>query len=456
MKYSFVVILFLAFSVHSSVLFSDNFSDPVQTHLDWNANMQDHMNLNFNDNRLLVTNSNTQFSGLVITELSQKPDTFTLSVQISGSSQEANGAGVLFCYQGTGLNGYLFNIQGNNLVAVQKYTSGGHSSLFQKQSAYLTSVSNELKIVKVGGGFHVFINGEYEGGFSDSEYSSGDIALLAPPSSQTYFESVALTTEYEPPSPRNKFITSFEGDGALVGWSHLSPDPGSQITEEDGVLKMVTDSQGVGVLYYVSIDLENFAARTVVSHRSGNTNQLYGLFLMGEPVGNVPMAFFGIAGFRQYAVYEADGVSPVVLQPSNKIRGTALKQDGNTHFFLDTLDVVKISDRDHYIFMVNGDTLGRLPEVDFAIKGIGIFGHKGMELFYEYFGVEEGSEIPDYIRVIRTPMVKHGNIQNRRGGTFDLLGRRINTEMDSRLRSDVLKPSGVYISDHEGRKLIVR
>ncbi|KMQ53003.1 hypothetical protein CHISP_0224 [Chitinispirillum alkaliphilum] len=450
------LLLISGLPVQSTLIFSDDFSNPALSDLNWSANMPNYVTLGYSDDKLTIKNNHHNYSGLVTHALpsSDKRDTFTLSVDMIGDPHNSSGMGVMFCLQGAGLiEGYGLHVQGN-LLYVRKYTGSENGVIFQKNSGYINQDRNEFKISKGGSDFYIFVNGELEGTFTDSQYESGDIAFMVPPSSELVVDRVKKEHVFDIGESRSSFVTSFDGDGTLAGWTRLG-DPTTEVTEEDNVLKVQTSSSTDGFYYSVNVDVENFVARTVVSHRKGDNRSFYGLFLMGYSGENISVACFGVNGSRNYATFLPDG-STFIPSPSTRVRGAALVHDGETYYYQDTLEIYKAEGSAEYVFRINGKPLSRFTNVQFDISGVGIFAYEDLELQFDYFGVAEGEELPN-TSIINRPVVRREFlIEKRDMGTFDLRGRKVNTTPGSGFIREAPRSSGMYLNDKDGKKIIIR
>ncbi|MDG5817043.1 hypothetical protein QA601_18240 [Chitinispirillales bacterium ANBcel5] len=438
-------ILIVAFSSYGI----DDFSDPGESNIKW-VNSNDFISTSFSGGQCKITNTEPsgEIFGYIRHSISgTKPSTFTISTEVVSSSS-SNLGGIVFCLQpGQGFEGYALYIDNGNIVVLKFLENSGSEIVFNALSSYLKPENNEIVISKDGSLFNIFINGEFEGTFTDSQYSTGDIGLFSPGNSEVVYQYVTMENTFRPHEPISYFYDNFES-GKLPGWvKHGEAD----VRVDDGQLKVNTLDDTNATLYYRNITVENFVAAVEVSHRGGANNSSYGLLLLGEEKD----ILFPIVGGR---LYSAGFLGELLDYSSSQvIRGAPYDDGGSYYYYTDTLMIQKEEGSQEYKFMVNGQHLTSFTTTDFDVTGVGLFIGHDLELYFDNFGVAEGNELNPPVSITRRRISGRGGVirGNQPSATFDLRGRRIGEKGVNQIIPE-LSPSGVYINNHEGRKIRLR
>jgi hypothetical protein len=429
--------------------FSDDFSAGTSnTH--W-VKSSDSVSIQFVNGGCSLTNKDATYTGFALHTLTSKPSTFTLSGKITLASGTEQAAGFVCCLASSGMaTGYYVSIVRNEGISVNKMgTSGTSSNLVNKSSAYLTNGTNELKISKKESTFNVFCNGKFVATFTDSDQPSGNIALLVSPKTTAVFDDIVLTETFEEGSLPTCFGDNFD-DGDLIGWTHFGSE-NVVVQNVDGAMRIAT-ATGQNIYQLIDLPLENFVLRTVVSHRGGSTVNMYGLFLCGAGESTIPIAGFGIDGGKNYAVFTAG--QNIQLIQSSKVKGAAYVSGTDTTFYYDTLEVIKRTGSQEYLFVINTDTLSRFTGVNFAITGAGIFCLDSIIITADNFVVAEGTNAICPIKnVIRkrtgtcSPVISEVN-----EGEFDILGRITSRSMTT--TQNRRQAPGMYLVRKNGTAML--
>jgi hypothetical protein len=448
--WSISAMLLAAIAVNASVIFQDDFSNPGISNQNWNASRSDLATISYAGGECTATNNSASEGVLLIHELDQNLSTFTFSVKIK--KPEDKSAGFYFCLgtKGNSVVGYELLLFESNYIIIWKHKEGEPVKLFQGQSAYLTSGYNEIKLSKKTDKFNVFCNDQFTGSFTDSEYGSGNIALELWPKVTVKFDDVVLTDQFEEASIRTCFADDFS-DGDLAGWFKQG---NGQISFKNDTLMVTTSDAGCNLV--TDLQLNNFVAKVTVSHRSGSVNTTYGFLLQGRSLenGDIPQSGFLITGKRMYGTFTS-GTSSYTLYNSQKIRGAAYTDDGQTYYFYDTLEISKQATTG-YIFKVNKSALCTIPEIGFEITNIGLFCSDSLSLLFDDFVAAEGTEA-----VCNLPIAVRENINSKKvvritrvqPYIFDPLGRAIPNFSNIGLKRS-LSP-GIYIGADQ-KKMILK
>jgi len=385
-KFRAVTVMLLAvMAVNAAVIFQDDFSNPGISNQNWSASRSDLVTIGFAGGECTAANTSDSYGVLLIHDLDENLPTFTFSVKIN--KPENKDAGFYFCLgvKGEKIIGYELYFLESNHIIVWKHTDNDVVKLFQGQSAYLTSGYNEIKISKKTDKFNVFCNDQFTGSFTDSEYGSGNVALEIMPGVTVKFDDVVVNDQFEEASVRTCFADDFSS-GNLLGWFK---DGKGQIEFKSDSLMITTSDSACNLV--TDLQLNNFVARMVVSHRSGSGDSPYGFLLQGRsPDNSIPQSGFIITGKRMYGTF-IPSTSKFNLYNSQKIRGAAYTEEGQTYYFYDTLELSK-QPTTGYIFKVNKSVLCTVPEIGFEITNIGLLCSDSLSLLVSDFVAAEGTE----------------------------------------------------------------
>lgn len=438
--------------------FSDDFSEPAQSNNLWLTSYDD-LAMTFTGGTCKLVNASDDFAGFAyhLFPENEKPSEFTLSGKISLNS--ADMAAGFICRLSTAdpIAGYFVNIHSSGTIGVQKYSANSDGEvLFTGQTSLRTDGANELKVSMKQGKMNVACNGKFVGTFTDEtdDLTEGHVALLISPSSEAVFDDIVMTSVFEEMGFPTCFADSFE-NGMHSDWRGFGSEDAS-VGVDDGAMRITTDTTEY-VYKVVDLALNNFVMRATSTLRKTNTTSLYGLFLVGQPGaedGLLPVANFGIIGNRTFNVMlSGQSGQPEV---STSIKGNPyIGENGDTTFYVDTLEIIKREGVDEYLFVVNTDTLEKFTEVDFTVTGVGVFCQQQLDVSFDDFVVAEGTEFN--CPVIQPLRYSHRN-QSRhiqifsKPQYFDLSGRLLKN------RYPIYPgkiPSGAYIV-RDGKRTLMR
>lgn len=383
-KFGWLAVLVTVSAINAGIIYQDDFSDPGTSTLNWVASNSEVVTKSFAGGECSISNVSSGSGGLLIHEMDNLPSKFTISFKINKTTGTL--AGFYFCLglSGVQYTGYQVRIDNGSRIIVQKYSSAV-TELLAVQSAYIANGYNEIKISKNGTTFNVFCNGQFEGSFTDSEFSSGDVAMVLGAGTSAKFDDVLITDQFEEANARTCFSDDFDG-ASLVGW--IKDDKGEAVIDNKQ-LKISTTDESYRLM--TKLELENFVAKVTVSHRSGSNEATYGICLQGDVSGEIiPIAGFVINGKRMYGTF-IPSTSSYTLLPSQKIRGAAFTDAGETYYYNDTLEVSK-QVSSGYIFKVNNSPLCTIPDIGFKITSIGLYCSDSLNLLFNDFVAAEGDE----------------------------------------------------------------
>jgi hypothetical protein len=443
MRWSIVPIIgCLSWSLASgAILFSDDFSDPGTTNLNWISPFTT-LTRTCANGEYTLTNSAAD-AAFVTTTLSPQPSTFTASTKLTRSSDSIT-AGILICFNTTTISGYLMQLNPRQGIQLTKYVNGKASIPFNDQSPAVLSGPNELKISKKNDSITLFCNGTFITALRDANpVDIGDVGFLVPGKQNAIFDDFVVTDEWIPQPPP---IACFRDDFSVATTTWLDYGQKDQIEVAEGYLKITTTAPGAYADPYVRVDqlgLDTFVAMTAVSHRSGDSSNMYGIFLCGAPVQQgsssvIPMAYFCINANRQCDAY-TDTIKPA---GSQRIRGAAFQGT----YYTDTIKVVKKKNAAYRMY-VNGYLLDSLAasKASFAVIGAGINVDQGMVIWSDFFLFGPGEICPVIVpaRVAKSFSAVRFT-PYRSNYLFDPMGRIIRTRSGAGQGIRTLVP-GLYI-----------
>jgi hypothetical protein len=450
---AFAALLIAAAQAFCADLLLDGFTDPLTSRDKWINNAADNMTAAINGGSCTLNNT-SQYIGEYVHDFgANKPATFTISYVLK--STQGNLSGALFCRQpGDTPQGYILTAE-DGTVVVYKLTATGNSinatPLFYKKSFDLKPADNKLAVSKQNSSFNVFVNGEYQGSFSDASYNTGDLSLALFNNTKTVFGEVRVTDEFTPGNNRTAFSDDFNGNNLKYWRQDITIDGGQppSVGETDGKLKIAVDANS-GAFIYVDINLTDFEAKVEASHLSGKLASTYGFILVGS--GASEMVKFFITGGRQYSVWKS-GDAMHAMKSNSKIRGSG--QDIGM-VLTDTLSIKKKDNSPNYEFIANGEPLEiDLGQVNFEIKGIGLFCEGEITVAFDNFDVKQSHPVSiikgDKKQISRKP----SSVITRSHAFYDLRGRKRYIAAASTQGRIQTRAAGVYVNKN-GRDVAVR
>ncbi|MGE5670260.1 MAG: hypothetical protein ACM31E_02375, partial [Fibrobacterota bacterium] len=238
------------------------------------------------------------------------------------------------------------------------------------------------KVSMNGSTCNIFVNDKFVTTFTYSSIAAGDFGFIVSKQTTAAYDNVLVTNEFtDKPGPVKNFVDEFDGT-LKADWTVYKQD--GTVATQNGKLSMVSDNKtGAYVNMLVNLELDSFVLKTVVSHHSGSSTNIYGILLEGED--DTAQSTFAIAAGKYYGAVA--GRHSFNLASSAKIRGMAYVEGGQATYYNDTLEVVKYSGVNTYAFVVNRDTLTRLSGLNYAITKAGLFCQDSLNLEFESFTI---------------------------------------------------------------------
>ena len=442
--------------------FSDDFSNPAQTSLNWLA--LGSINRVCAGDVYTLTNTDLVNAALAYHTFTTKTPTFTASCIIRRTSA-AVAAGMWVCLTLSGTpSGYAVQLYNSGdpavgYITIRKYAAVGGGQLLGTEY-HFQNLSDTLMVSKQGSTLFVFCNGVFLDSVTDNTnpIASGDLGLMVPANSSVIFDDVLFTNQFTPGSFPTRFVDNFDNYSIGKYWIERP----SQYLAEDTVLKMTvpSDSPATGAFCDVRMTLDTLAARCVVSWRSGDSIPFYGMYLYGPPSGTIPMVYFGIDGIRGGKAF----MGSTSIVPNQNIRGKAFWTGSDSVFYKDTIDVFRTTGSNYYLMNVNGHRVDSIStaSVNFPIYGAGIFcfgrDWTGQTVYVDYFRVGPDSNTSPVVYVdkgVRTLRnIRFSPLTSRY--LFDPLGRIVGKrDAYGRLTGKMLSP-GFYIMKEGKAGVIVK
>jgi len=455
-------LLIAAASAPCADLFIDDFTNPATTIVDnWMKSGADNLTGTVNGGSFTVDNSASRFLGEYIHLFgANKPATFTLSYTLKSiEANEGKIAGVLFCRQtGDSPLGYILTADNNNVLVFKLTNNAGYitpTQIFHKNSVDLNPANNKLTVSKNGSSFHISVNDEFQGSFTDASYNSGDLSLFLSDSTKAIFGKVHVTDEFKPGEDVREIFDDFD-DGVIHRyWRQdiTSIDGPAPIVNETGGKLRMASVDGSAAYIYRDINLTDFDAMVEVTHISGKLTSPYGFFLRGNNASSQMVKFF-IVGGGYYRVEKSGDPLPD-LKPNNKIRG------GKGHDLglelTDTL-VIRKRDNSNYEFLVNGEPLTfDLGPLGFDVIGIGLLCQQDVSVAFDNFYVKQNYPVTS-IRQNNNKQISRAKPQpttRDRAFYYDMRGRQRYSAATSTSTRAQTRAAGVYVNKN-GRDVTVK
>ena len=466
--YTFLAIgLLVSMAYGQGYPFSDDFSNPSQTNLQWGKwwLADTAVSATCANGVYTINNRSSQTYPEFYHSFTNKVSTFTASCVVTRSSA-AIAAGMWLCLGAfSNPSGYAVELLSDNgndcigYVALYKYDTD--TTIFEAEY-HRQGLSDTLKVSKQGNAFNVFCNGVYLGRCTDNTPAApGNFALMVPANSTAVFDDVLFTDQFTQGSFPVAFVDNFNNGRIEKQWI---PRGCSNFSEHDTVLNISAPPGPVtsGVYCEVPMTIDTFYSMLVVSHRNGDSNSFYGFYLRGpESAGSYPMALFGISGLRAGGAYLSTG-GTVTYPPPGTIRGKEfVNGPGDTTFYQDTIVVIKTNGSNYYIMYVNGHSIDTLTttDINFPIAGAGIFAGEGggQTIFADYFFLGPDANAAGVVNI--SPRLR--TLKNARFSPmtsrylFNPLGRIVGRkDAYGRMSGKVFAP-GFYITDERKCGIII-
>jgi hypothetical protein len=358
---SFACVLTIIASSSATTLFSDDFSDTSTAEkVKWNTDYTPSgFSVTYSNGAITLKNADTVYTAFYIHPFASKPATFTLSATFTIADTSVNGAGLMYCLNSSsGIKGYTLQLGTSQYLFCIKYTGSASPVLKSQFSPFVKQLpsTNVLKISKSGNTFNIFCNDHYVGRFSDTDFLSGDIAILVPPKAKITVDDVLVTDQPENPPASTCYADSFLTT-ASDAWSNPSE---GEATFGGGQLVLNNTSNKYSSAIFVDAISNTASIKAVVSHKSGVG--AYGVaFVEVDTTAVIPFAF-AVDSARRLYVVNPDSSTISSLSGIGIFGGLGA----------DTIEVLRFATK--CVFKVNGiaqDTAA-IPS-DFRIDGAGLY-----------------------------------------------------------------------------------
>jgi hypothetical protein len=454
--------------------FSDDFSNPVQTNSSWAKWRVGDGQVSATCDSVVYTivNSHTDgYPGLICHHFTAPTSVFTASCVITRSS-DTIGAGMWLCLPAfQNFDGYLVTVEASastciNTVIIRRFVAGSGPVVLQEEfhQQSPSNPSDTLQVSCNNGTFHVSCNGVYLGSYTDSSpLAAGDCALYVPQNATAVFDDVLFTDQFAPGSFPASFTDYFNNGTVGKQWVLRNC---AVFSEHDAVLDINVPAPATNfAMTECMMTIDTFYSSLIVSHRSGDSNALYGFYLRGPDsvVGlsvTWPTAVFAITGLKACVAYVSGGTFTPKYPPQGYINGKAFViSPGDTLFYRDTIVVTRTSGSSFYIMYVNGNAVDTLTtsDITFQVAGAGIYVAGGQNVFADYFFIGPDSTGTGVINIAKKNRLVKGMKFSPMTSRylFNPLGRVVGRrDASGRLNGRVLAP-GFYITDEKRSGIII-
>jgi hypothetical protein len=366
----------ILWSVNGATIFSDDFSDTGATLKKW-IWLGNNTTMKFSGGAAVLKNTDTVYAGfLVHTLASPKPSKFSLSATFTCSTP-VNGVGLVCCLTTSpSVTGYTIQLGGAQNVFGYKYTSSGAIPVkTSKTSSFINAVTNTITVSKSADTFNIFANGHFVTRFNDTQFASGDIAILLPTKSQVTVDDVILTDQFLTDNTPSCFTDSFKIAGS-EGWDITAMVGDGTF----GAGKCVLDDTDhtVSSIIFTDGNFQKASIKAAVRQTTGAG--MYGVCFVSVITDSgrttyKPYAFL-VDSTRRYSIVYPDSAT-VRTRPAQSFISGSLGTD--------TLEVVRYAT--HFAFRVNGYDVGEtIPApASYRIDGAGLYVGKQTSATYNYF-----------------------------------------------------------------------
>jgi hypothetical protein len=454
--------------------FLDDFSNAAQTNSNWAKWVvaDGQVSATCAGGVYTIVNSHTDgFPGIIYHHFTAPTSTLTASCVIKRSADTIT-AGIWLCLPAfNNVGGYLITLETFssgclNYARIYRFVSGTGPQVWQEEyhQRSPSSPSDTLQVSCNNGTFHVSCNGVYLGSYTDSSpLAAGDFALVVRKNSTVVFDDVLFTDQFAPGSFPASFTDNF--NNAAIGKQWVMSNC-QAYSEHDAILDINVPAPASNAAYAeLMIPLDTFYSSLIVSHRSGDTNVMYGFYLRGpDTVDGLyvtwPTAGFCITGLGACVAYVSGGTFSPHYPPQGYIHGKAfVNGPGDTVFYQDTIEVLRTSGANLYIMYVNGHEVDTLTtsDITFQVVGAGIFVGGGQKVYADYFFIGPDSSATGVINIANnTRIVKEMRFAPLTSRyLFNPLGRVVGMrDASGRLNGRVLAP-GFYITDQKKSGVII-
>lgn len=398
-------------SLSAATLFQDNFSDELYSRMGWLVSSQDDSSLSFSSQGMMLTNSQTYNSMIALHTMSIKPSEFSISASI---------------VKGSPASGIFFNVNRNNSgsyngyaavvtlgkVEVIKFINGSSVIIASHATPFVKSTCNTLSINRQKENIMVFCNGYYLYTVKDSDYSSGDCALMVQPRSSAVFRHFEVNSQIIDTLHFPDFIDNFDNNTSF-GWRKSGS---GDIEVDDSLLKITTGSLQQ-CTYGVYFPINHFNCKAVFRWDTGSDSSLYGIFLRTLSPANGTSQQIVKLGLNKMGEIKFANVSDSVLVSMK--RGSGILKNSSYQEW-DTIEIDRWNNALRW--SINGVTLIQTSIAD-EIRGVEVFCGQKLNISIDNFDLK-CSELLTEISNSQSKLVPFkSQFSSKTIGKFDILGR---------------------------------
>lgn len=396
-----------------AVIFEDDFSNGANSNLAWTSS-NEFITKEFKNGVCVVTNKSTEnITGFVYKTMNTAP-TLTVSSKIIRADQNTM-TGFSLCFSTESFLGQTF-LLGDKVV----FIGGPNETLKGYNCPYLKPTENVLKISKNGTTYNVFVNDNFLTDYQSTKAPGTNFAFVSLKGTTATFDNFAATDQFIQGTKRTSFSDDFDA-GISCDWTPYQRD--GAYASDNGKLKLTTKNDTAYINMIAEVNLTVFNGKAEFTHKSGVNTKTYGFVLQGD--GQEEQATFAITAGKRFGA--VSGFVSYDLIQTQSVRGQAYTDEGTGQvtYYTDTLEIIKRTGSNEYIFVANRDTLKRLTGVNFTITKVGIFCQGNQEITVDNFYFSSpGSAVK--MPYVKKPSSLHiSNAYNKNMYIFDPLGRSV-------------------------------
>jgi hypothetical protein len=397
-------------------LFSDDFSSPAVSNMQWAIVADGSEQLVFTQGTALLENGSTAYAAFALHSFRQAPVTFTFSADLICPYP---GTGLFLCTNNrSGEFEGLSVIVGAEEILLYEYQENIQVLLELHDSRFLQPDKNTLTVSTDGNELRVFCNGFYQFRTQVSPGKVYDMGILAPPQSSMSFDNVYATAGFVDTVRFVDFSDDLTTATEQSAWRY-SIHGGSVWERGENGLE-VTSGSAQPWYAWLPISVEEFYISVVVDEHLIDSTDRFGIALNRSRKNevNIPYLHFSISdSAASIEWFSEDGDK--IREHRQPLSGV---MNGSTG---DTLALLKTGRE--YTLIINSDTVGVLEDEDVRFGSVGVFATgTGEANFHDFILRDEGRE-PETGTLVR---FRSGNQCKQfylfdDENVFDLLGREV-------------------------------
>jgi len=415
----------IVWSANGTTLFNDSFTDTSNTEKAKWTNYASQLTVTWAIGSLTLKNTDATYTGFMIRPLppTAKPKTYTLtaSFQVTDGS---SGMGLMHCLNTTtGMTGYTLQFAPSKNV----YAYSGSTLLMNQDAGFGNATTFTICVSKSSTGeFDIFCNGNYVTKYNSTQYDSGDIAILVPPSSTIKITNIQMTNQFTQGNAPTVFADTFLSAGLKTGWT-LSALQGT-VTSGGGSCVLNNTTASPSMIYTVG-NFTNASMRTVVTQKNGAG--LYGATFVSINSSGTSVSYKNFSFTVDSARYFS------IIYPDSQYVRSSIGYGILGSYGVDTIDVLKFANK--YVLKINGNVVqDNIPiPLTYRIDAAGVYTGSNTSATFNLFvvgGDSTGATTgiirnvnyrPSYNSVYVQPFGKGSivyDIMGRKVGSFDKVG----------------------------------